>query len=404
MSTSSFPRPLVVGAGIGGLAVAIASRRAGGSPVVLERRPAPSFRGSGLVLSPNGLRAARMICPSLPDSIRAAGVVSGAIDQTGHRSSFVTEQGRPIATVSFDGAEARWGAPIVSLTRARLHRVLLEQAHDLGVEVRVGQRVAHVEIGEHGVAARSVSGEELTGDLLIGADGVHSFVRTAILDDGPARYAGFAAIRGLGPRPADHPDGFIAYGRGTVLFSAPVDHDQLYWVASIGVSEGTVKHWSGAEARSELLRRMTDWAPSLRGVVEASDPADWAHTDVHDRAPVKTWHRGRGVLLGDAAHPMVYTLGQGANQALEDAAVLTAELSTAESVEQALLAYEQARSSRVAQVTRMSRMLGRAAHLEHPWLRWLRNTMMRWTMSSSSNESNDWLFDWSGPGVPGGAA
>ena len=208
-------------------------------------------------------------------------------------------------------------------------------------------------------------------------------------------------------------DGFIAYGRGMVLFSAPVDDDRLYWVASIRLPEGTVQAWAHTEAQAQLRSRMERWDPSLRGVVEASDPTTWVHTDVHDRDPVDRWHRGRGVLLGDAAHPMVYTLGQGANMALEDAAVLAHGLATSDALEPALVAYAEARASRVARVTRMSRMLGKAAHLDSAVLRWLRNTMMRLTMSggsgassasSESSDPNDWLFGWSGPDATGGAA
>lgn len=138
-------RPVVVGAGIGGLATAIGLQRAGHDPIVLERRDTPSPRGSGLVLSPNGLRAARALCPELADAIREIGVVAGACGDVGHRSQFLTAQGRPLVTMSFDGAEERWGEPIVSLSRVALHACLHERSRQLGVDVRMNSSVASLQ-------------------------------------------------------------------------------------------------------------------------------------------------------------------------------------------------------------------------------------------------------------------
>lgn len=159
-----------------------------------------------------------------------------------------------------------------------------------------------------------------------------------------------------------------------------------------------MRTWSVAEARRRLLQEiLAGWEPVFRGVVEASDPAGWVHTDVHDRDPVTRWSSGRVVLLGDAAHPMVFTMGQGANQALESAATLAHGLTTLPTLDEVLTRYHE-RVERVAGVCRTSRMLGVMAHLRNPVLVWARNTMMRLTMGrSDAMAQNDWLFRWSLP-------
>lgn len=262
-------RPLVVGGGIGGLSVAIALHRSSARPLVIERRASPPTGGAGVVLSPNGIRAADAILPALGQAIRRRGVVSGQRGKVGHRSSFVTGQGKVLATATFDGFEERWGAPAVSISRRELHGCLLEQAEALGVEVRYGAALERVEQGADAAVAHLEGGEVVRAELLIGADGVHSKVRPAVLDDGPPTYTGIGAVQGLGPRPPEHPSGFIAYGRRTVLFSAPVDDERLYWVVSAGLPEGTARRWSDAQAQAWIQGRLESWDPALRGVVRA---------------------------------------------------------------------------------------------------------------------------------------
>ncbi len=383
---------VIAGGGIGGLALAVALHRHGLRATVLERAPAPDAAGSGLVLAPNGMAALAALGPAVARDVRAAGSVAGP----GHRSAFLTADGRTLSTVSFAGFEQRWGAPAVSLRRADLHAVLSDHAARAGATIRRGRTVeGWTDRGD------AVVVDGLEADLLVGADGLRSAVRRRLLGDGGPVYRGYTSVRGTGPRPAAHPDGFIAYGRGLVLFASPVDAEHVYWVASIAAPEG---RWPGrgrADAHRDLLDALRGWHPDLVAPVAAADPAQLVLTDIHDRDPVRTWHRGRAVLLGDAAHPMSYTLGQGANQALEDAVTLAHHLAHEPGVEAALAAYTAARTARTAQVVRTSRTMGAIGHVRHPLAARARDAVMRVVgRVGDPDRQNAELFGWRPPTPP----
>ena len=116
--------------------------------------------------------------------------------------------------------------------------------------------------------------------------------------------------------PARWPHGFLGYGRGLILFAAAIGAGQVYWVASIRAPEGRWPAKGPGAAHAELMQQLAGWDPELTGVVAGADLDGLVLTDVYDRRPVRRWSRGRVVLIGDAAHPMVYTIGQGANVAL----------------------------------------------------------------------------------------
>ncbi|HZA04944.1 MAG TPA: FAD-dependent monooxygenase, partial [Propionibacteriaceae bacterium] len=320
---------VIAGGGIGGLALAIALRRRDVPVVVLERARDFTETGSGIVLAPNGMTALAAIDPALADAVRDAGQVSGARGQSGHVSAFTTASGRVLSQTSFDGAEERWGAPLVSIRRAHLHGVLSAYASRNAVELRTGGAVTGWAESDDGVDVSLADKTSVPGSVLVGADGLRSAVRQQLLGDGPPRYRGISAVRGIGPVSARWPDGFIAYGRGLILFAAAVGAGQVYWVASIRAPEGFWPAMGPGCAHTELMRRLADWDPDLTGVVAAADHDGLVLTDVYDRNPVRRWSRGRAVLIGDAAHPMVYTMGQGANVALEDAATLAVRLDPA---------------------------------------------------------------------------
>ncbi|MET7459356.1 FAD-dependent monooxygenase, partial [Nonomuraea sp. NPDC005501] len=325
-----------------------------------------------------------------------------------HRSAFLDERGRLLGSVSFDGYEDRYGMPAVTILRAGLHALLWEAAADAGVELAGGRAAArYLDHGSH-VELVTDAGEVLRGDLLVGADGVNSAVRARLLGDGEPRYRGFTAVRGIGPAPAAHPDGFIAYGRGLVLFAAALGGGDLYWVASMTAPRGVWPRRPVAEALAHVIERTSSWHPDLRKVPASADPAGCVVHDVFDRPPPRTWSRGRVVLAGDAAHPMVYTLGQGAGMALEDAAVLAAALTATGTatpdgtdgagVERALRRYAAERGPRVRRIVRQSRLLGRVGHVRSPLLVAIRRAILiATTRGDGAGEQSADVFGWTPP-------
>lgn len=395
-------RVLIAGGGIGGLALAIALRRKNMHPVVVERTPEFTDVGAGLVLSPNGMKALAALGEELAEDVCAAGAPIGT-DQT---SYFLTASGRILARMTLGGGESTWGASTVPILRSRLQEVLLRHAAKHQVEIRTGDEViGHTDTGT-AVTLHLADGSTVTGDLLAGADGAHSVVRRGLLDDGDARYVGYTAVAGTAPAPEPFPNGFIAYGRGLILFAATLGEQRVYWVATISSPPDTWPRKDDQTAQQDLLTRLRAqrWHPALIAMVEATDRAGFVRTDITDRDPVSSWHRGRVVLLGDAAHPIVPTMGQGANIAFEDAVVLTHHLSRDQPLDAALAAYVAERAPRTAKIVKQSRMMGVIGHARNPLAAWTRNRMMT-LMSRFGNpdKQNAALFGWQPPTIGTGA-
>ncbi|MGW4027284.1 NAD(P)H-dependent oxidoreductase, partial [Streptomyces sp. NPDC005009] len=250
------------------------------------------------------------------------------------------------------------GGPPMPVLRSALHRALLDEAVTAGAALRMATTVEDYTGHDDHVTVRFSDGTAATCQALIGADGIHSAVRRRMLGDGPPVYRGYTSVRGrtrgsvLGQR------GHVVNGRGIQLFVAPVGDDTLYWTAKITAAEGEWPAKGPEEARRALLAALEGWYPPVVDLVRAADPGDVVVTDIHDREPAACWTDHRVALLGDAAHPMVPALGQGANMALEDAAVLADRLGALDRIPTALAAYARERMDRTAAVVLSSRRQG----------------------------------------------
>ncbi|MFI5857316.1 FAD-dependent oxidoreductase [Streptomyces parvulus] len=376
MSSPTAPTVAIAGGGIGGLAAAIALRKTGAHALVLERAGEFTDSTSGLVLAPNGMKALTAISPALAHDVRAAGILYG----TGHTSPFLTSRGKNLASVSFEDEEARWGAPLMGILRRDLHTVLHHHAQEAGAEIRRDAAVTgYRDHGGQGVDVLLADDHSLRADLLVGADGLRSAVRAQMLGDGAPTYRGFTAIRGIAKAPAAYPHGFIAYGRGLILFASAISTSHLYWVASLTAPARTWPGKATHTAHEDLIASMRrgSWHADLVDLVAGSEAAQLVLTDIHDRAPATAYHHRRTVLLGDAAHPMVYTMGQGANVTLEDATVLAHHLTHTSDPAQALAAYSADRAPRATKIVKQSRMIGSIGQTANPVAAWVRDRMMR---------------------------
>lgn len=352
---------LIAGAGIGGLALGIALKRAGMPVALYEKAQALRPVGWGLQLAPNGLRA-----------LRDLGVFEEAIAQGRviHAGRILTPQGRVLKSFAFDELDAKLGVPTGTINRGRLHQLLLATFGE--GEVQVGRAaVGFEDRGDH-VVLKLEDGSAVAGSALVGADGIHSAIRKQQLGVTPARYAGYTAWRGLSPRAELLPasEGAFVLGQGHRFGCAPLGDGNIYWFATYHAPEGEA---APADPRAMLAERFGGWASPVPELIASTPNEAILRTDIYDREPTPGWSRGRVTLLGDAAHPMTPDLGQGACQALEDAVVLGRELASGRPIEEALKAYEARRFERTREVVLMSRRMAWVEQVDNPVVRWLRD-------------------------------
>jgi 2-polyprenyl-6-methoxyphenol hydroxylase-like FAD-dependent oxidoreductase len=342
---------LVAGAGIGGLAAAIAIRRAGHEVEVLERAPVLREVGAGVAIWPNGNRALADLGMQDVPGISVPGV------------QVRTAHGRLLIETPAGEFRARYGHDLILVHRAELHSSLLEM---VGREnVRAASEVVAFEQDGARVAASLATGERLEADGLVGADGLRSAVRRTLLGDGEPRYSGATCWRGVARFEVEGGCGVNWLGRAAEFGIFPLRGGRAYWFAVRNRPEREADDPSGKKA--DVISSFDSWPHPVKAVVEATAEAEVLRNDLYDRPEVSTWTRGRVTLVGDAAHPMLPNVGQGACQALEDAVALGRALATLPS-DQALHAYEARRLKRANSFVAQSRLSGRLARSNNPVL------------------------------------
>lgn len=343
---------LIAGGGIGGLALGIALRRAGLAVTIVERTSRIADVGAGLVLGPNSITALDTISPRLGQVVRS----SGHLALPGHARPIVDPAGTVLATDPIGDLHRKFGAPQVSLLRTALLTALHDEAVESGVELLLGTTVESYRDRGGWVDVALSDGPTLRAEVLVGADGINSRVRHRLLDDGPPQYCGYTSVRARTDAPDEYPYGVVVNGDSVHLFCAPIGGGQVYWTAKVNAPAGVWPAMSAPQAHATVVAELAGWHPVIRDMVGDTRADDGLlTTDVSDRDPIEQWTKGRVTLLGDAAHPMSPSMGQGAGMALEDAAVLARELRDQHDPVTALATYSSLRGPRTARVVRMSR-------------------------------------------------
>jgi 2-polyprenyl-6-methoxyphenol hydroxylase-like FAD-dependent oxidoreductase len=265
--------------------------------------------------------------------------------------------------------ERQVGVVCVVLHRAELQSILLDA---LGAgQLQRGSNCVRVVQDRETVSAEFADGRVVHGDLVIGADGLHSVVRAGLHGSEPPTYAGYTAWRAVVPFDTRHVQASESWGAGARFGQVPMSGNRVYWFATRNVADGERL----PDEKAGLLELFRGWHAPIEALIEASDRSSILRNDIYDRPVLESWGRGRVTLLGDAAHPMTPNLGQGACQALEDAVVLAQCLGRAGDIGAALRSYEAQRIPRVNALVKRSRQVGQIGQLEGRLAVWLRNAV-----------------------------
>jgi 2-polyprenyl-6-methoxyphenol hydroxylase-like FAD-dependent oxidoreductase len=381
----------IAGGGIGGLAAAIAIARVGRRAVVFEQADGFGEVGAGVQVGPNGVRA-----------LQALGAWDALWERTVEPRRIVVRDALSGATLNEivlgTAFAERYGAPYRVAHRGDLLAALVATARDLPeIKLKPGVAVTGFDASS-GPSVHLEPGKSFEAEALVGADGLHSAVRGRLLGASPPDSAGHVLYRALVPIEAV-PDNTET--DCVALWLYPGGH-AVHYPVSGGASMNIVvagkgpgnSGWGAPVAPADVLACLPDAVPALTALLRA--PQDWRRWPAADRAPAIRWGEGPVTLLGDAAHPALPYLAQGAVMALEDAVVLGHCIATEPTIAQGFRAYERRRAPRVARLARLSRRQGRVYHMSGP-LRLARNAVMSAMPPGLFLNQLDWLYSWQVP-------
>jgi salicylate hydroxylase len=388
------PSVIIVGAGIGGLTCALALQQRGLRPRIVEQSHALKEVGAGLQLSPNAMSVLRQL------GLEAALLEKGFLPEGIHSLHWRT--GNSIAKVPF--SRLGFHAPYLHIHRADLQRILLDAvlANDPDA-LLVGQHVEAIIDEPDGASLMIRHGNNLKADWVVGADGIHSRCRDYVVkDDQPPRFTGNVAWRGVLQR--DAVPAHLHPGPWANIWMGPGGHVVVYYlrggelinfVAVREQDDWLEESWNAPATLRDLLHDFADWDPLLFQLLTHTDPKSCFRWALFDRDPISNWHRGRIVLLGDAAHPMLPFLAQGAAMAIEDSWELSGLLASGD--DQAGSHYEALRAGRCAEVQNMARSNMRLFHHHSAIMRAGRDAIARGMSTlhpAMAARRVSWIYDW----------
>lgn len=382
-------RIALIGAGIGGLTAARALALRGFEVRVFEQSDELKEVGAGIQVAPNSTKVLRAL--GLEPQLKEAGYQPQSVVVRDW------DDGRQLRRTPMDNAEAKYGAGYYLMHRADLLRILAQPVP--GVTVELGTRVDAVSSADTQAVVTLSDGRQIEFDLVVGCDGIHSLVRKTLHGAQSPRFTGNMCWRALTPVDA-FPPGLVA--PDMTIWMGPLGHIVVYYVrggqfvnmvASRETKTWVEESWSVESSAQEMSAAFPKVGGDMRMLIDRAQRCfKWG---LFDRDPLPWWSRGRITLLGDAAHPMLPFLAQGAAMAIEDGFVLAREVAASpDDIPAALQRYEAVRRPRTTDVQLAARIQANIFHLTSPAARlkrWLK--LDRWTKSDPKLLNRDWLYE-----------
>jgi len=347
---SKFLEISIVGAGIGGLVAALALKKRGHKPIIYEKTESLSELGAGIQLSPNANKVLEYL--GVMEELQADVYEPEAFQFVHYRT------GKILAQQTLKNSSLKiYGSPNYDVHRADLQKALLKVINKEEIQIEKNSEI--LDLYEEANSAFIRTKESvIESDAVIGADGIHSIVRKKLWGEDQARYTGNVAWRMLVPIKEISSE-FLQ--QNTKVWLGPKKHFVQYLVKGgkflncvclVEQNHWMNEDWSEKGDISELKNIYSDWHPEIQEILESTNPDCLYKWGLHDRAPLNKWSKGRFSLLGDAAHPMLPFVAQGAAMAIEDGIVLASSLSSFDNVELGLYDYENKRKYRTAKAQR----------------------------------------------------
>jgi 2-polyprenyl-6-methoxyphenol hydroxylase-like FAD-dependent oxidoreductase len=360
---------LVVGGGIAGCAAAIALASQGIGVTLIEKQQAWRFQSSGIFIYHNGLVALERL-GTLP------GILDAGFPIADGRNIYLDHDGNGIVDTFYPSRHAHI-PPIVGIRRASMHQVLATHIRALDVDVRLGTTVLHIDSGDAGGTMVELSdGTQACYDLVIGADGIRSELRGLVAGALAPRYTGLGVWRSVHARPPELDAKIMMMGKGKRLGIMPISHDSLYLFGTVAEPAGS---WYAREDWPRMMReRFAEFGGPARQFLDAlGKDSEVLYTAVEEVAAPLPWHKGRLLIIGDAAHASTPFMGQGGAMALEDAVLLADMLAQPGKLEGTLQAFGRQRYPLCRFVQDASRRVGETGAREDDAMLATRNLAMR---------------------------
>jgi len=386
---------LIAGAGLGGLAAAACLLKRGFEVHIFEQAPKLAEVGAGIQQSANSVKVLYDL--GLREALDKVGVKPKEYEFRRF------DNGELLHKIPFaDAHERNHGAPYYHLHRADLHQMLLDTVRSLDPRcVTLDSKVSGFSETTQGVTLKLADGATVQGDVLIGADGIKSAIRAQIVGETPVKYTGYVAWRVTVPREKLPRDIMDLVG---TVWCGPKNHCVVYWLRRgellnfVGCPEDPSwdeESWTQRRPWEELKAAYAGWHPKIQAILDAAERDQCYRWSLFDRPPMRDWSTERATLLGDAAHPTLPFIAQGACMAIEDGAVLARALEAAGSVPEALELYQRARVERCARVVMESAEHGTLYHIKDA-----AQMKKAFAERNIARERAQWLFNYDPLKVP----